>query len=424
MRIPPFIRSRAKALLALGASSPDEAAYLARRRGIALRALRPAGAVRAHHAAALHVLEARVERAGDVVIYPPTVHWGRLQQRPHQILRELARRGLVAVFCTPPAGADGVDGLREVEPNLFLCSEPALLTGIERPVLWVNWTVAGAYVPLFRRPRVVYDYIDELDVLQLHCGRMVADHLALVRAADVVVATADRLLDAVRPIRADAVLAPNGVTPRDFQLLPGAPVPDDLANVLAADLPVVGYYGALARWLDFDLLNRVTATAPDLSFVIIGPDHDGSAARIARRPNVHLLGEKPYASLPAYSRRFDVALVPFAVSDVTRSTSPVKLFEYMAAGAPVVSTPVDECRKHRAVWIASGPDAFLAAIRCAIGRRDDPAYQALLALEVAENTWTARVDAILARLPRRDVPRKASGGGRSDTTRWPGRAKS
>ncbi len=138
--------------------------------------------------------------------------------------------------------------------------------------------------------------------------------------------------------------------------------------------------------------------------MIIGPDHDGSAARIVRRPNVHVLGERPYVELARYARRFDVAIIPFEVSEITRSTSPVKLFEYMAAGAPVVATPMDECRKYRAVSIAEGPEAFLAAVRAAVGRRDDPAHQALLAREVRENTWASRVDAILARLP--------AGGGR------------
>lgn len=413
MRLLRHLRPAALALLGMGAPSGADAPYVARRRAIALQWRGRAGhRLRARHAAAIGELGRRAARGPGAVIYLPTLHWGYLQQRPHQLLRELARRGFAAVFCTSQPAGDGVDGLRELEPNLFLCSDPRLLGELEDPVLWLNWTVNGAHLPFFRRPRVVYEYIDELEVFGLHCPRMEADHLDLVRRADVVVASADRLHAAIRVARPDAVLAPNGVMPEDFSERAGAPLPADLARLRAPGRPVVGYYGALARWLDYELLNRVAALGPELDFVIIGPDHDGSAARLVRRPNVHVLGEKPYAELARYARRFDVAIIPFEVSDITRSTSPVKLFEYMAAGAPVVATPLDECRKYRAVSLAAGPEAFLAAVRAAVGRRDDPAHRALLAREVRENTWASRVDAILARLaPEAASPLAGSGAG-------------
>jgi glycosyltransferase involved in cell wall biosynthesis len=384
MRLPDLLRPAAVALL--GAGRGEDAAYVAKRRAVALQCLRPAVRLRWHKAAQLEELRARLAVARDVVIYLPTLHWGYLQQRPHQILRELGRRGWLSIFCTSHAAADRVDGFREVEPNVLLCSDPRLLLGMDRPVLWLNWTVNGAFLPFFRRPRVVYEWIDELEVFGFHCPRMHADHAGLLRTADVVVASADRLLAAARGIRPATVLAPNGVAPGDFVLAPDTPVPADLARVRAAGRPVVGYYGALARWVDWELLDRVAAAAPDLSFVLIGPDHDGSAHRIPRRDNVFVLGEKPYAELPGYSRRFDVAIIPFVVSEVTRSTSPVKLFEYLAAGAPVVTTSMDECRKYGSVAIADGPEAFLAAVRAALGRRDDPAWRALAAREVRENT--------------------------------------
>lgn len=398
MRMLRLIRPVATALLGLGTQNGADAAYVAKRRAIALQWLRPAGRLRERHGGAIRALSTRAAQGPGAVIYLPTLHWGYLQQRPHQILRELSRRGWICVFCTSHPAGDEVDGLREIEPNLFLCSDPRLLRELESPILWLNWTVNGAFVPFFRRPRVVYEYIDELEVFGFHCPRMVEDHHGLVRSADVVVASADRLHASVRVARRDAVLAPNGVMPEDFSPRAAGEAPQDLSRILADGRPVVGYYGALARWLDYELLNHLSLAAPELSFVIIGPDHDGSAARIAPRPNVHVLGERPYVELVRYSRRFDVAIIPFEVSDVTRSTSPVKLFEYMAAGAPIVSTPMDECRKYRSVTVAGGAEAFLQAVRAAIGRRGDPVYQALLAREVHENTWGSRVDAILSRL--------------------------
>ena len=117
------------------------------------------------------------------------------------------------------------------------------------------------------------------------------------------------------------------------------------AGILAKGKPIAGYYGALARWFDYELLRETARLRPDWSFVLIGPDHDGSLARskLDRLPNVHWLGPRPYLALPGYLHRFDVATIPFAINDITLATSPLKLYEYFAAGRPVISTPMPEC---------------------------------------------------------------------------------
>ena len=109
---------------------------------------------------------------------------------------------------------------------------------------------------------------------------------------------------------------------------------------------------------------------PDWSFVLIGPDHDGSLARsrLAGLPNVHALGPRPYATLPGYLHRFDVATIPFAINDITLATSPLKLFEYFAAGRPVISTPMPECAAFDEVRIVRTAEEFSAALDAA--RRD------------------------------------------------------
>ncbi len=329
-----------------------------------------------------------------MVVYPPVLSWSYLRQRPQQVMSELGRRGFTCVFLPPDPAADGVDGLREIEPGVFLCSDVRLVRHLREVVLWVTWAPNAAYAAAFESPRLVYESIDELELFHLYGPAMEAHHTRLVRTADLVVASADRLLARVRRDRPDALLAPNGVRTEDFAADRAGAVPADLAPVLARGAPVVGYHGAIARWLDADLLNAVAAAAPELSFVLVGPDYDGSAARIERRPNVHLIGQRPYAELVRYTRRFDVAIIPFVVDEITRATSPVKLFEYLASGAPVVSTPLDECRKCRTVAIAATAEDFLSAVRAAVGKRDDPAHRRLAAEEVSRHTWAARVDRI------------------------------
>ncbi len=376
----------------------SEDGYVTALREIEERCRAPAEGPRARHAAAVDALEARASRSRGVVVYPPVLNWGYLRQRPQQVMIELGRRGWTCVFLPPNPEVDGVDGLREVEPGVFLCSDVGLLRHLRDVVLWVTWAPNAAYAAAFDSPRVVYEFIDELQLFHLYGPGLEAHHARLVRTADVVVASADRLLAQVRPERPDAVLAPNGVRPEDFGEDRSGALPEDLAPVIARGAPVVGYHGAIARWFDVALLNAVAAAAPDLSFVVVGPDYDGSAGAISRRPNVHLLGQKSYADLVRYTRRFDVAIIPFVVDEITRATSPVKLFEYFASGTPVVSTPLDECRKHPPVAVAAGRDDFLAAIRAAVGKRRDPAYARLLAEEVTRHTWAERVDRILAAL--------------------------
>jgi hypothetical protein len=253
----------------------------------------------------------------------------------------------------------------------------------------------------FRQAWLIYDIIDELQVFATYCHGMVEDHGALLKAADLVVVTAERLMDGVRATRPDSILAPNGVWPEDFAppAVPPAP-PADLKEILARGAPIVGYHGALAKWFDYGLVDEVAKQCPELSFVLIGPDHDQSIKRLRARPNVWWLGPKPYRDVARYVHRFDVAMIPFQVNTVTNSTSPIKLFEYMAAEKPTVTTDMVECRRYRSVLIASDAAAFKACLGRALGLRGDPEFLATARREAEENSWGRRIDTVLSAFAR------------------------
>jgi len=108
--------------------------------------------------------------------------------------------------------------------------------------------------------------------------------------------------------------------------------------------PVIGFFGLIADWVDIKVIRYLAASRPDWSFVLIGEvQTDISALR--EMPNVHLLGRRSYQSLPAYCKMFDVAVLPFVVNELTLAANPLKLREYLAAGLPVVATPLPEVVK-------------------------------------------------------------------------------
>ncbi len=339
-----------------------------------------------------------------IVVLPPLVNWDWMKQRPHHLLGEFARAGYLVFFCSPQTRADRFRGFQRVAESLYLCSCPEVLNQhLQSPIVLATCPGHLEHVQKFKQPRVIYDHLDDLRV---HCegnritGAAIAQHEALLRMAEVVCTTAERLYMRVQAIRPDAILCPNGVHYDDFALNAVPQVPDDLKTLVADGRPIVGYYGALAKWFDYGLLTLVAERCPQYHFVLIGPNYDGSLDRrlLAKIHNLHWLGEKKYEALPEYAYYFGVATIPFLINEITQCTSPVKLFEYMAAGKPIVTTDLPECRKYRSVFRASNAAEFVAQLDTAIKRGSDPQYREILLAEARANTWRARFELIEARL--------------------------
>jgi len=354
------------------------------------------------HRSALDLIlsESRYER---VAIYPPTLMWGEhLFQRPQQIFRALARRGVLSFYCSANPSADRFDVFKKVADRLYLCSDiNALrpLDGRAKTILWMTRPDHLWYKDLFPAARTIYEVIDELEVFPEYCEAMKCDHVLAVTEADVVVATATKLHQKITPVRGDVILAPNGVCIEDFQIDPRlAEVPHDMEKIVRLEKPIIGYYGALAEWIDYGLVSFCAEACRDLSFVFIGPAYDESVKRLPKRRNVFWLGPKKYSELKQYLHYFDVATIPFQINKITESTSPIKLFEYMAGGKPIVTTALPECTSYRSVLIAQNREDYVEQLRIALERRHDPQHLESLRREANENTWDARVEAIMSAL--------------------------
>ena len=195
------------------------------------------------------------------------------------------------------------------------------------------------------------------------------------------------------------LLNPNAVEIENFTNIDTKTIPEDLKSILEQGKPIIGYYGAMAPWLDWDLLNKVHKMRPDYSFVYIGMNYGGALKNLKPNRNVFYLGEKYYKELPLYSHYFDCCTIPFAKGDIAKSTNPLKLFEYMASKKTVVCTEdLLECYGYKGVLIASDVDDFAKKLDKAIKLSKDMDIQAILFNYAQQNTWQQRVSDILSKI--------------------------
>ncbi len=337
----------------------------------------------------------------QVIIFPPNLDWNvQLFQRPQQLALALAERGAL-VFYMPPKPDPAKEAFRRLRPRLYLCHAPVeTFALLESPLIYLlTWN--RSYAGAFRSPRIIYDYVDDIRVFEGNYRQMVRDHERLLREAHLVLTTADSLYRAACKLRPDALLCSNGADYEHFataRLRQDTP-PDDMRPIAERGNPVVGYYGALAEWFDYGLVREVARRRPDISFVIIGPDYDGTMhPAFLDLPNLDWLGVKPYADLPRYLAYFDVATIPFIVNEVTHAVSPLKLFEYMAGGKPVIVTPMRESMRYDGVLVADTPESFSRRIDEALQLRHAPAYLQRIDAVARANTWEARAEQILSAL--------------------------
>lgn len=168
-------------------------------------------------------------------------------------------------------------------------------------------------------------------------------------------------------------------------------------EVLALPRPVIGFAGnMLAGKVDFALLERLARKRPDWTLLLVGPVPEPAlTAELSALPNVHLLGARPYDELPRYVAGFDVGLIPYVANDYTRSCFPLKLYEYLAAGKPVVATGLPELAGMEPdVVLAAGDDAVLAAVERGLAARTST--DVARRMEIASrNTWETRAGTLL-----------------------------
>ncbi len=260
--------------------------------------------------------------------------------------------------------------------------------GFARPINFIFNPPAALIAGSLGEDKLIYYCVDE----HLAFTGVASDSLArmeeeLCRKADLVIVTAERLYQSKSRFNPHTRLIRHGVDFERFRraLDPATVIPEEIARL---PRPVIGFHGLIADWVDVELLAHVARSFPEGSLALVGKTAT-DVSRLKRLPNVHLLGRKPYAELPAYCKGFDVALNPFRINELTLNSNPLKVREYLAAGLPVVSTPTPEVVRLKHCRIASDPDEFTREIERAL---EDPGPSPARSELMRNESWEAKVD--------------------------------
>ncbi|RYZ63661.1 MAG: glycosyltransferase family 1 protein, partial [Proteobacteria bacterium] len=290
------------------------------------------------------------------------LRWDFVFQRPQHLMTRLARDYRV-YFVEEPLRSDGAPRieLHRPAPNLTICRPhtpvaspgfhddqlPAmemLLEGlveqesVSDPIVWLYTPMALPLAQKLNPRALVYDCMDELSAFLNAPRQLLQRESALLRAADLVFTGGPSLYEAKRNRHPDVHCFPSSVDVAHFERAAG-PV-DEAPEQAALPHPRLGFYGVIDERLDLSLIDAIATAHRDWQIVLVGPVVKIDPASLPQGPNLHYYGQQSYERLPDFLAGWDVCLLPFALNDATRFISPTKTLEYMAAGKPVVSTPI------------------------------------------------------------------------------------
>ncbi|BBP58657.1 hypothetical protein PHLH4_22470 [Pseudomonas sp. St316] len=349
------------------------------------------------------------------------IEWAARFQRPQQLMNQFASNGYRVFYIVPSSVPEQgqLYRLTSVAPNVFevalqrdvqeayyekvvtpenhqalLLAMAALVADMQiRTALSVVHIAYWSPVALSLRAthgwRILYDCMDDWDGFPNIGEQLLSEEQTLIAQADLVTVSAALLYHKWCAHNPRCVLVRNAV---DFAFFRQHCFTNDVLSGLVG--PVIGYYGALAQWLDYPLLAALADRRPEWNFILVGDVFVDDLAGLEHKPNVQLLGRKPYSQMPLYLDHFDACLIPFRLYNVTHAVDPVKFYEYISAGKPVISTPLAEMSIYKdLLYFATGVDEFIEQIERALAERDLALYKRRVELARA-NDWKDRFNSM------------------------------
>lgn len=263
-----------------------------------------------------------------------------------------------------------------------------LRLGMQSPTLIAGLPHAVDVVPFLPRDALVYHCADDYAHMRGFPSTLPDLEAELCRWADVVITTSATLCHERRRWNPNTHWIPNGADVNHFaqRVAPASELRD-------LQRPIVGFVGGLSQWVDVQLVYNLALARPEWTFALVGPVTI-DVSPIRDLTNVRLLGPRPYAELPAYLAAMDVGLIPFRQDPVTYHADPIKAYEYLAAGLPVVATDLPALRRlDHVIRLADSSQSFLDQVRAALAEGRDTRADARRA-EAACHSWATRFERI------------------------------
>lgn len=365
-----------------------------------------------------------------IIVWRSNFGWNvPLFQRPQHISLNLSKQKSL-VFYEVTHFTDKIKDLKEVNKNLVLINLENIsiqkilfskLKDIDKPkyiqIYSTDWDMKQEELKKYIENgyKIIYEYIDEINPILSGTKEIPInikekyEYMLNDKENVFVVVTADKLKEDIEQKRGTEKMAfaCNGVDYEHYQKIDKVfEFEKDFQNILDEKKAIIGYYGAFASWFDYDMIRYLAENRPDYNIVLIGTKYDDSMekSKIEKMNNVYFLGSKDYKILKNYADKFNVCTVPFIINDITKATSPLKIFEYMALGKPIVTTAMDECKKYKSIFIANNNEEFVELIDKVLNLKEEKNFEYFKTLkkEALENTWESKSRAIIELLKKNE----------------------
>jgi len=248
--------------------------------------------------------------------------------------------------------------------------------------------------------KIIYDCVDETSAFsdRSEAGSTILKaEENLVRKSSLTIASAKVLYEKIVKIKSNCIYIPNASDFGHFNK--AAQTMKKPKEIETLKHPVIGFIGAIFDWIDTDLLCKMAQAHPEYSILLVGPVNSG-LDELKKHPNIVMVGAKNYQLLPKYLASMDVCLIPFKINKLTRASNPIKMYEYLAAGKPVVSTALPEICNNASevVYIGKDREDFIKKVERVVNETEDKAMISRRIDYARDNSWEKRVKTIEALL--------------------------
>ncbi len=339
-----------------------------------------------------------------------------LYQRPQHISKQLSEKNCLVLYEVTTM-TDKVKTFKKQFNNLYLFNFNNIslnkilmkeLKKITKPkyvqLYSTDWKLSVENIENYINNgfKFIYEYIDDLSpelagTKELPVNIVNKYNYVMDNGDTYIVVTADLLKEDVINKRGNKnlIFSSNGVDYKFFKKISKIKLEPEFTNIINNGKINICYYGALAKWFDYDLVKKIAKT-DKYNVILFGIKYDEAyETNMNDEKNIYFMGPKPYNILKNYADMCDILIIPFLINDITKATSPVKIFEYMALNKPIVTTDMNECRKYKSVLIGKNHKEFLNKLEEAYQLKNDKKYIKLLDKEAQDNDWNKKAQSII-----------------------------